>query len=53
MNICLIGNGISTLLLANAIANRNVKVSLYGEDLPKKNYLLELWEYQKIILIFY
>ncbi len=36
MNICLIGNGISTLLLANAIANRNVKVSIYGDDQPKK-----------------
>ena len=30
MNICLIGNGISALLLANTLANRNIKVSIYG-----------------------
>ena len=36
MNICLIGNGISTLLLANALANRNIKVSIYEDDQPKK-----------------
>ena len=27
MNVCLIGNGISTLILANVLANRNIKVS--------------------------
>ena len=38
MNICLIGNGISTLLLAIAIANRNIGVSIYGNDQPKKKF---------------
>ena len=37
MNICLIGNGISTLLLANSLASRNIKVSIYGGEQPKKN----------------
>ena len=36
MNICLIGNGISALILANVIANRNIKVSIYEDDQPKK-----------------
>ncbi len=34
MNVCLIGNGISTLILANVLANRKIKVSIYEE--PKK-----------------
>ena len=38
MNVCLIGNGISTLILATVLANRNVKVSIYGEHLPKKSF---------------
>ena len=38
MNICLIGNGISTLLLANTLANRNIKVSIYLQDEPKKKF---------------
>ena len=36
MNICLIGNGISTLLLANMLASRNIKVSIYGHEKTKK-----------------
>ena len=36
MNVCLIGNGISTLILANVLANRNIKVSIYEEVQPKK-----------------
>ena len=36
MNVCLIGNGISTLILANVLANRNIKVSIYEEVRPKK-----------------
>ena len=36
MNICLIGNGISTLILANILANRKIKVSIYEEVQPKK-----------------
>ena len=36
MNVCLIGNGISTLILANVLANRNIKVSIYEEVGPKK-----------------
>ena len=39
MNICLIGNGISTLLLANALANRNIKVSIHLESQPKKKLI--------------
>ena len=38
MNVCLIGNGISTLILATVLANRNVKVSIYGEHTPMKNF---------------
>ena len=37
MNVCLIGNGISALILANVLANRNIKVSIYEETQPKKN----------------
>jgi len=36
MNICLIGNGISALLLATTLANRNIKVSIYGDAQSKK-----------------
>ncbi len=36
MNICLIGNGISTLLLAKTLASRNIKVSIYGDEQTKK-----------------
>ena len=32
MKICLIGNGISPLILANLLANRNIEVSIYEED---------------------
>ena len=39
MNVCLIGNGISTLILANVLANRNIKVSIYEETLPKKKLI--------------
>ena len=39
MNICLIGSGISTLILANVLANRNIKVSIYEEDQPKKKLI--------------
>tara|TARA_B100001778_G_scaffold333256_1_gene341377 strand:- start:1628 stop:2722 length:1095 start_codon:yes stop_codon:yes gene_type:complete len=39
MNICLIGNGISTLLLANSLASRNIKVSIYGGEQPKKKLI--------------
>ena len=39
MNICLIGKGISTLLLANALANRNIRVSIYAEDELKKKLI--------------
>jgi 2-octaprenyl-6-methoxyphenol hydroxylase len=39
MNVCLIGNGISTLILANVLANRNIKVSIYQEVQPKKKLI--------------
>ena len=39
MNICLIGNGISTLLLAKVLANRNINVSIYLEHQPKKKLI--------------
>ena len=39
MNVCLIGNGISTLILANVLANRNIKVSIYEEVRPKKKLI--------------
>ena len=39
MNVCLIGNGISTLILANVLANRNIKVSIYQEDQRKKKLI--------------
>ena len=39
MNVCLIGNGISTLILANVLANRNIKVSIYEEAYPKKKLI--------------
>jgi len=39
MNICLIGNGLSTLILANILANRNIKVSIFEEYEPKKNFI--------------
>tara|TARA_Y100000590_G_scaffold469511_1_gene657459 strand:+ start:1459 stop:2562 length:1104 start_codon:yes stop_codon:yes gene_type:complete len=37
MNVCLIGNGISTLILATILANRNIKVSVFQELQPKKS----------------
>ena len=39
MNICLIGNGISALLLATTLANRNIKVSIYGDNQSKKKLI--------------
>jgi len=39
MNVCLIGSGISTLILANILANRNIKVSIYEEPLIKKKII--------------
>ena len=36
MNVCLIGDGISTLILATVLANRNIKVSIYKESQTKK-----------------
>ena len=39
MNVCLIGNGLSTLILANILANRNIKVSIFEEYEPKKNFI--------------
>jgi len=36
MNICLIGNGIVTLILATILANRNIKVSIFEEAQAKK-----------------
>ncbi len=36
MNVCLIGNGISTLILANVLANRKIKVSIYEEPQKKQ-----------------
>ena len=39
MNVCLIGNGISTLILAIVLANRNINVSIY-EDLQSKKKLI-------------
>jgi len=38
MNVCLIGNGLSTLILANILANRNIKVSIFEEYEPKINF---------------
>ena len=38
MNICLIGNGLSTLILATILANRNIKVSIFEEYKPKINF---------------
>ena len=31
MNICLIGNGVATYILAIILANRNIKVSIFEE----------------------
>ena len=39
MNVCLIGNGLSTLILATILANRNIKVSIFEEYEPKKNFI--------------
>ena len=36
MNVCLIGSGISTLILAKILANRNINVSIYEEPSIKK-----------------
>jgi len=35
MNICLIGYGIPCLLLANILANRNIKISIFDESKSK------------------
>jgi len=39
MNVCLIGNGISTLILAILLANRNIKVSIFEEHQSKKKLI--------------
>tara|TARA_B100000965_G_scaffold406364_1_gene444908 strand:+ start:1652 stop:2743 length:1092 start_codon:yes stop_codon:yes gene_type:complete len=36
MNVCLIGNGISTLILASVLASRRIRVLICEEDIPKK-----------------
>ena len=36
MNVCLIGNGISTLILAAVLASRRIKVLICEEVIPKK-----------------
>ena len=35
MNICLIGYGIPCLLLANILANKNIKISIFNESKSK------------------
>ena len=47
MNICLIGNGISTLLLAKTLASRNIKVSIYGDEQTKKKTNYQDFRYIK------
>ena len=37
MNVCLIGNGIATLILSIILANRNIKVSIFEEKQPTRN----------------
>ena len=39
MNVCLIGSGISTLILANILASRNINISIYEESLIKKKLI--------------
>ncbi len=39
MNVCLIGSGISPLILANVLASRNIKVSIYQEQQTKKKII--------------
>ncbi len=36
MNVCIIGNGISTLILATVLANRGIRVLICEENSPKK-----------------
>ena len=40
MNICLIGDGVTTLILATILANKNIKVSIFEEkaDINKESF---------------
>ena len=38
MNICLIGYGIPSLVLANILANRNIKISIFDDSKLKNKY---------------
>ena len=37
MNICLIGFGIPSLILANILAKKNIKISIFDEGKTKNN----------------
>ena len=52
MNICLIGNNLTNLVLANILINRKIKVDLYLTSQKKKFLKIERWVFQKKILIF-
>ena len=36
MNVCIIGNGLSSLTLAKALVNQNIHVTLISQNTPKK-----------------
>jgi len=38
MNICLIGFGIPSLILANILAKKNIKISIFDEEKTKNNF---------------
>ena len=38
MNLCLIGNGIPCLILANILANKNIKISIFDEVESNKKF---------------
>jgi UDP-glucose 6-dehydrogenase len=60
MNICLIGFGIPSLILANILANKNIKISIIDEGQTKSKFIsrtigitknnIDYLEKEKIIL---
>jgi hypothetical protein len=52
MNICLIGDGLTNLVLAKILANKNISISVCFESKKQRNLLQELLGFQRIILIF-
>ena len=47
MNICLIGDGLTNLVLAKILANKNISVSVCFESKNKEIYFKNYWDFKE------